>query len=276
MRSLIAAIAIIAAASVIAHADPDPKRKVVVLEYRSHSSALKGIAARIQETMGKQTSLQLLGLDQTRTQYGADLDAALVKCAGEADCLAGIGHKVGASDVVLVAVSELGDVILTIQRIDVSQKKAVTRIADSLPAGAEPTEDQINGYLARLLAPTDFMRYGVIDIVANLPDAIVTVGNQSRGKTPIKPLKLPAPAEYVVKIEKEGYESFTSRINLPPDGELKVEANLSLKGGERAWYAHWYVLVPAGIIVAGATGATIYYVTRSGPSDTVPVMGTIE
>lgn len=269
-------LSLVAALATIAHADPDPKRKVVVLEYRSSSSALHGIGARVLATMSKQTSLQLLGLDQTRTVYGADLDHAVAKCAGDAECIAAIGKKVRAADVVLVAVSELGDVILTIQRIDVAKRVAVTRIADSFAANATPSDDQINGYLARLLAPTDFARYGVIDIVANLADAAVTVGGTSRGKTPINPLKLPAPATYVVKIEKDGYESFSANIALPPDGELKVEANLSKKGAGATWYNHWYVLVGAGLIVAGAAGGAIYFATRDAAANSVPVTGTLE
>lgn len=272
-RLLIAA-ATVALLAQAAAADPDPKRKVSVLEFRSGSSALQGISQRVLDTMSKQTSLQLLGLDATRTQYGADLDQAITKCNGEANCIAAIGKKVGAADVVLVAVSELGDVILTIQRIDVARQQAVTRIADSFAPGASPSEDQVNGYLARLLSPNDFVRYGVIDIVANLSGASVTVGGTDRGKTPIQPLKLPAPANYEVKVTKEGFEPFSTRIQLPPDGELKVEARLSKGGGATAWYQKWYVLTVAGVLVAGTAGTVIYFATRS-PADSVPVSGTL-
>lgn len=273
MTRLLVALACLASVA-IAHAEPDPKRKVSVLEYRSGSSALQGISQRVFDTMSKQTSLQLLSLDATRTQYGADLDAAIVKCAGEASCIAAIGKKVGAADVILVAVSELGDVILTIQRIDVARTQAVTRIADSFAPGASPTEDQVNGYLARLLSPNDFMRYGVIDIVANLSGAAVTVGGTNRGLTPIQPLKLPAPANYEVKVTKDGYEPFSTRIQLPPDGELRVEARLSKQGAGTAWYQKWYVLTIAGVLVAGTAGTVIYFATRE-PSDTVTVGGSL-
>lgn len=276
MSRVISALVALCVLATTAFANPDPKRKVAVLEYRSGSTALKGVTRGILGTMSKQTSLQLLDLDQARTQYGAALDADVVKCAGDAECIAAIGKKIGAVDVMLVAISELGDTILTVQRIDVAKGQAVTRIADSFPPGGEPSDDQINGYLARLLAPSDFMRYGVIAIVANLTGAAVTVGGTPRGTTPIEPLKLPAPAEYVVKVEYEGYTPFTTRINLPPDGELKVEATLAKRGSEPAWYTRWYVLVGAGLLVAGAAGTTIYFVTREGPSDTVGVSGTLD
>jgi hypothetical protein len=271
MKRILVGLAVVLAIAGVAVAEPDPKRKVVVLEYRSGSSALPGISKTVVATMQAQTSLQLLGPDQTRTQYGAALDQDIVKCAGDAGCIAQLGARVGAVEVVLIGVSELGDVILTMQRIDVRKKDVATRIADSLPAGAAPTEDQINGYLVRLLAPTDFIRYGVIDIVANLTGAAVTVGGESRGLTPIQPLKLHAPATYSIRVEKAGYVPFTTRVALPPDGEIKVEAELS-KRGSTAWYQRWYVLAGAGLLIAGGAGTAIYFGTRD-TGNTVPVSG---
>lgn len=270
MRIGTAILALVALAGV-ADADPDPKRKVAVLEYRSGSAALPGVAKRLIDEMSKQTSLQLLGPDQTRTVYGDQLDQALVKCAGDAECIAAIGRKVGVAEVILVGVSELGDVILTMQRIDANAKSVVTRVADSLAAKSTPSEDQINGYLARLLAPGDFLRYGVIDIVANLAGASVTVGGENRGLTPIQPLKLHAPATYTIRVEKTDYVPFTTKVALPPDGEIKVEAELSKRGAGSAWYQRWYVLAGAGLLVAGAAGTVIYFGTRPEASDRVPV-----
>ncbi|CAN5869986.1 hypothetical protein BH11MYX3_BH11MYX3_05530 [soil metagenome] len=276
MRQLAVIIALSVGFAAIAHAEPDPKRKVAVLEYRSGSSALPGIAKRLLAEMGKQTSLQLLSPDQTRTIYGDQLDQALVKCAGDAECIANIGKKVGANEVILVGVSELGDVILTLQRINVPGRSVVTRVADSLAATSTPSDDQVNGYLARLLAPGDFIRYGVIDIVANLAGASVTVGGESRGLTPIQPLKLHAPASYQIRVEKIGYMPFTTKVALPPDGEIKVEAELSRRGAGSAWYQRWYVLAGAGLLVAGAAGTAIYFGTRTTISDRVPVTIIVE
>jgi hypothetical protein len=256
-----------------AHADPDPKRKVIVLEYRAGSSALPGIAARLVDTLAKQTSLEVLGPDQTRAVYGEHLDQVIVKCAGDAECVARIGQKVGAAEVILLGVSELGDVILTMQRIDVPRRLVEARIADSLPAGAAPSNEQINAYLTKLLPPGDFLRFGVIDIVTSEVGARVTVGGEPRGDTPIKPLKLHAPASYDVRIEKSGFVAFTTKVQLPPDAELKVNATLQRPGGT-TWWQHWYVLAGAGMLVAGAAGTTIYFATRNA-SDRVPVMGTV-
>lgn len=279
MRALVLAFAVLTALAQRAHGDPDPRRKVIVLEYRAGSSALPGIAARIVATLAKQTSLRVLGQDQARALYGDHLDQVLAKCAGEAACIARIGQKAGAAEVILVGISELGDVILTMQRIDVANREVAGRVADSLAAGVVPADAQIAGYTTRLLPPTDFLRFGVIDIVANLAGAAVTVGGEPRGLTPIQALKLHAPASYDIRVDKQGYVPFTTRVALPPDGEIKVEAQLSRRGSE-AWYQHWYVLAAAGLVVAGAGGTAIYFGTRepggAAPPGSLPITGSIQ
>jgi hypothetical protein len=269
MRSLL----IVALLAGVVHAEPDPKRKVAVIEYRAGSSGLPGIATRIGAALGKGTSLGVIGPDQARSLYGDAIEQALVKCAGEADCVAKIGQKVGASEVILVGVSEMGDVILTMQRIDVRAGTVSGRVADSLAANAQPTEAQLDAYLTRLLPPSDFLRFGVIDIVASEAGAAVTVGGEARGVTPIQPLRLRAPAAYEIKVEKQGFVPFSTSVQLPADGVLKVRAPLQRPGKDH-WYTKWYVLVPTGIILAGLGGGAIYVATNEG-SDRVKFNGSL-
>jgi PEGA domain len=267
---LLLSFAILAAVARLAHGDPDPRRKVIVLEYRAGSSALPGIASRVVATLAAKTSLGVLGQDQARAVYGDHLDQVLAKCGGEATCVARIGQKTGAAEVILVGISELGDVILTMQRIDVANRAVSSRVADSLAAGATPSDSQITEYATRLLPPSDFLRFGVIDIVANLTGAAVTVGGEPRGITPIEVLKLRAPASYEIRVDRSGYVPFTTRVALPPDGEVKVFAQLSRRGGDAAWYQHWYVLAAASLVVAGAGGTAIYFGTRDTGSPIAP------
>lgn len=275
MRTLLAlALALVCLASG-ASAEPNPKRKVAVLEFRSGSSALQGMATRVVSALSKQTSLQVLGPDQGRVIYGDQLDGTIVKCAGEAECVAKIGEKIGAQEVILVGVSELGDVILTMLRIDVESKQVTARIADSLAENTSPTDAQVDAYLQRLLPPGDFKRFGVIEIVANLAGAAVTISGEPRGVTPIQKLTLPAPATYDIRIEKQGFVPYRTKVELPPDGQLKVEAELSMRG-EAAWYQRWYVLAAAGVLVAGAAGTTIYFATKSDSSDFAKIIGEVE
>jgi hypothetical protein len=251
-----------------ARGDPDPRRKLIVLEYRAGSSALPGIATRVVSLLSKRTSLNVLGPDQARAVYGDPLDQVLVKCGGEGVCIARIGQKIGAAEVILVGISELGDVILTMQRIEVASRTVASRVADSLAAGAIPSDSQIADYVNRLLPPSDFLRFGVIELVANLSGAAVTVGGQPRGVTPIEALKLQAPATYDIRVEKSGYVPFSTKVALPPDGEIKVEAELSRRSAGEAWYQRWYVLAAAGVVLAGAGSTAIYFATRDtgGPA----------
>ncbi|MEJ7599093.1 MAG: PEGA domain-containing protein [Kofleriaceae bacterium] len=271
-RALIIALAI--AGSATAHAEPDAKRKVSVLEYRAGSSGLPGIAARVAAALGKQTSLQVIGPDQTRAVFGDGLEQTLVKCEGEADCVAKIGARVGAAEVILVGVSELGDVILTMQRISVPGRSIEGRVADSLAPGAQPSDSQLDSYLTKLLPPTDFMRFGVIAIVANEVGADVTVGGEKRGITPIQPLKVRAPASYEIRVEKYGFVPFTTQVTVPADGEYNVRAQLQRPGAGKSWYTRWYVLAAAGVLVAGAAGTTIYFATAES-SDRVDFNGSV-
>jgi hypothetical protein len=277
--AIAAAAAVAAALPSAARAEPNPKRKIMVLEYRASSAALPGVARRVAGAIGKQTSLGVLAPDQARAVYGEQLDQALVKCAGDAECVAKLGQRVSAAEVILVGVSELGDVILTMQRIDVGSHTVEARIADSLAEGAAPTDAQVDAYLQRLLPPTDFLRFGVIDVVANLTGASVFVGGERRGETPLPPLKLPAPASYEIRVEKVGFQAYKTRLALPPDGEIKVEANLSRPGGSAAWYQRWYVVAGLGLVVAGAGGTAIYFATRDTSvmgDGRIGVTGTVE
>jgi hypothetical protein len=287
VRAVVLALLAVAALGALATparadvAQPSPKRKVVVIEYRSGSAALPGIARRVTEALRKLTSLEVLGPDQTRVEYGDHLDQVIVRCAGEAECIGRIGQKVGAAEVILVGISELGDVIVTMQRIDVPTRSVSARIADSIPNGNSPSDAQLATYLNRLLPPTDFVRYGVLDIIASEAGASVSVGGEARGTTPIKPLKLHAPASYDIRIAKDGFVPFTAQVAVPPDGEIKVRAALQRRGAAAAWYTHWYVLAIASVLVASAAGGTIYFVehkdtTMPLPPDHIPVTGTLQ
>jgi hypothetical protein len=276
MKPASAGVAIAAAmiaSATVARAEPDPKRKVVVLEYRAGSAALAGIADRVATRIGNLTSLRVIDPDAARQKIDG-LDAAVVRCSGEAACLASIGGKLAVDEVIVVGVSELGDVILTLQRIGVREKSVSSRIAESLAADEKPSDAVIAKYLSRLLPPSDFVRFGMIKIVANLSGAIVKLGDEERGTTPVPPLKVPAPASYDIRVEKDGYVPFGASVAVPPDGEVEVRAQLTKRGGETRWYQKWWVLAIAGAAVVGASGAAIYVATR--PGDTVPTGGDIE
>jgi hypothetical protein len=271
---LVVALAVLVALAGRGRADPDPKRRLIVLEYRAGSNGLPGIANRLADELRRQTSLDVLGPDQTRAVFGDHLAQSIVRCAGDADCIAKIGGKVGAAEVLLVGVSELGDVILTMQRIDVADHAVRARVADSLATGATPSEEQLAGYLGKLMPASDFLRFGILDIIASEAGALVTVGGEKRGTTPMGPLRLHAPATYDVRVEKAGFVPFTTKVRLPPDGDMKVTATLQHPGGGGSWFERHTlaIVIVSALVVGGAVGGVVYYETRT-TSDHVPFGG---
>jgi hypothetical protein len=268
MAALCAASVLLQAGAAVA--DPDPKRKIAVLEYRSGSAALAHADKRFAAILKQRTSLQVVDADEARAGFSR-LDADVVACAGDGACVARIGAKLGVREVLLVGVSEFGDVILTLQRIDVGDRKVSARIAEALAEKVEPTDEDLTGYITRVMPPSDFLRYGVIRIDANLTGADVTVGGVRKGETPVPALKVKAPAKYDLRITKAGFTPFRLSVDVPPDGEVRVNAELTREGGKGAWYGRWWVAALAGAVVIGAVGTGIWLGTRS-PSE-VPVGG---
>lgn len=252
----------------------DGKRKVAVLEYRAGSAALPGIDGRIAALLKKQTSLGVIDAGEARKSYGAKLDADVVECAGEASCIARIGMKVGAREVLLVGVSEFGDVILTLQRIDVRRRKVATRIAEALAADADPGDDSLGGYLRRVMPESDFLRYGTIKVSANLAGAAVFLGKERHGETPIDTLRVRAPATYDLRLTKAGFVPFQARVAVPPDGQVEVTARMTREGAGGPWYTKWWAAAIAGVVVAGGVGVGVWMAQDA--SSSVPVGGQID
>ncbi len=261
------AAALVCALATAARAEPDPRRRVAVLEYRGGSAELTGVGARIAGLLRKRTSLEVIDAEKARAGY-ASLESDLSACGGQAACVARIGGKLGATEVLLVGVGEFGDVILTLQRIEVASGRAVTRVAEALAAGAHPGDDQLASWLERVLPPADFDRFGIIRIAASVGGADVEVGGSARGKTPLSPVRVPAPATYDIVVAKPGFVAFRASVAVPPDAEVVVRAELSRRS-ERPWYGRWWGLTLIGAVAVGAIATTV--VLTSGSDDDVPV-----
>jgi hypothetical protein len=253
---------------------PDARRAVAVLEFRSGSTALPGIDRRIAALLDEETSLELVAGDGARTRYGGRLDADVVACGGEERCIAKLGARLDVDEVLLVGVSEFGDVILTLQRISVGSRAATMRIAEALAPEASPSDPELAGYLRRVMPESDFLQFGTIRVAANIAGAEVFVDRQRRGVTPLDALEVPAPATYVLQVTRRGYTPFRARVAVPPGGEVEVTARLT-REASHAWYQRWYVLAAAGVVLAGGVGVGVFLATQDAP-DGVPVTGTFD
>ncbi len=242
----------------------DPKRTLAVLEYRAGSAALPAIHERIAALLSRSTSLRVTDSSEARKLMGG-VDQRVARCAGAARCVAAIGKKLGVDEVLLVGVSEFGDVILTLQRIDVRRRRVLSRVAEALGAKETPTDKILRRYLERVLPKSDFRRFGQIRIDTNVRGAKVVVGKTSRGSTPVKPLLVPAPGTYDISLTKRGYVPFHATIDVPPDAIVQVRPTMSRRS-PHAWYKRWWAASIAGTLVVGAI-TTAVILSRDAPTD---------
>lgn len=261
-RALVAALLLWSAA-----ARAEGKRKVAVLEYRAGTPVLEGIGGRLAGIMQKRTALAVSSPEDARRGMPS-MDAELARCAGEAGCVAALGRKLGVDEVILVGVSELGDVILGIQRVRTRDGTVESRVAESLSAGEAPDDAMLTGYLKRLLPPGDFRRFGVIRVRADVRGAQVFVADQARGVTPLADLKVDAPAKYSVRVSKKGYVDFNATVVVPPDGVVEVVPRMTRvgRGGSTPWYGRWWVWAGVGGAVV-ATTAIVVVTSQDDPTE---------
>jgi hypothetical protein len=237
------------------------RHAVAVLEHRS-GAALDGVATRLATELGRLTGFAVSSPDQARATFGETLDAQVVRCSGDGACLADLGYRLGVQEVVLVAVSEFGDAVITLQRIGVDSRKVEARVAEALDRGKALDDDTLDRYLTRLLPPSVFLQFGVIDVVANQRGATVRIDGDPRGQTPITPLRVRAPASYDLRVDKPGFVSFSATVAVPPQGAVKVTAQLTRRAPKGAWYQRRWVIAVAAATVVSAAGTAAYFASR--------------
>lgn len=248
---------------------------VAVLEYRSGVEQVPDLTERLSQALSHNTSLRVIGLREGRQRIGAKLDGDVAACAGESACLAEVGRRMGVGEVLLAAVSQLGDVVLALQRIDVTDKGVRARVADSMPVGQSLSEVRVLGWLQQLYPPETFKRYGQINVSADVAGAQLYINARPRGKTPLTaPVRVLAPGSYRLLLERPQYLPFQASVTVMPDTTVDVSAHLSPEVKARPWYRRWYVWTAIGAAaVAGVSvGMAVYYgAFYEGPPDMTQV-----
>lgn len=243
---------------------PENHKTVAVLEYRAGARGAAGIGERLATLLAQNAALDVIGPQEARRRAGARIDAQVARCGGDPTCIAGIGENLHAREVLLVGVSQLGDVILAMQRIDVARGTAGARLAESLAPDSEPTDEEIVGWLRQLFPPDVFKRYGSIKVVSDVSGAQVAFNGEYQGRTPIAgAIKVSAPQTYKVRVTKPGFVPFQAGIDVLPDATVEVRVALTRESQPVPWFKKWYVWAAVGgaVAIAGASVA-IYYGTR--------------
>lgn len=262
---MVAALAALASTPAAAQTS---SRKVAVIEVRSGSSAVPDVGTRLAQQLASSTSLTVLTPDAARQSYGDRLDAEATGCVGQAGCIARLARSMKVDEILLVGISELGDIIMTLQRIRAAGDVA-GRVAEAMPPDATPSPADLDKLLRRVFPEKDFERYGSIRVEANIKGAAVYLGEKKIGTTPLAPVQVLAPADYQVIVKKKGYSPFRAAIEVGPDTVVKVNPELTALQRD-AWYKKWWVLAIAGGVTAAATVGAVILVTRD--SNDVPVM----
>lgn len=244
-------------------------RTIAVLEFRGGVRAAARISTGMAEQLQRLTSHTVISPAEARRRLGPTVDAEVAQCSGDAACIGGVGRRLGCDEVILVGLSTLGDLIVAIQRIDARSGQVLTRLADSLNPRRRIQESTLVSYLRRLLPPTDFKRYGRIIIRSSKDGDQVFLDGTLQGRSPIPPLRLPAPARYEVKVTRPGHVPFVARLDVLPDASVEVNPTLSAKSRPLKWYQHWWVWALVGGVVAG-TATTVAVVSLSRKPDQVP------
>lgn len=251
---------------------------VALFEYRNDVKQLSDLVERLTAAMAQNTSLGVINLGEARRRLGPSVDAEVARCDGETKCLTAVGERLKVKEVLLLAVSQLGDVVLALQRIDVAEKRVVARYADSLSGGQGVDEARLLGWLQQLYPPETFKRYGQIRIAADTVGAQVYVNAKPRGETPLpEPLSVLAPGNYRLLIEKPRHLPFQASVTVMPDTLVEVEARLVKENIQQPWYKRGYVWggIAAGVVAVVATGLAVYYATDKPPPDTTHVPATV-
>jgi hypothetical protein len=261
--------ALLAAAAV-----PTPaaaRRRVAVVEHRIGVTRAADLATRMAALLQRAAAVDVIDPMDARRRLSGRLDSLIARCGGDARCVAEIGERLQVDEVILVGISQLGDVILALQRIGVMTRTVASRIAEALPADAEPNDETLLGYLRRLLPADVFRRYGAIRVRANLDGAEVTLDGAVQGVTPLTMPQVEAPRRYQLKVRRPGYLDFTAALDVQPDGVVEVTPELQRRSGEPSWYQRWWVWGIAGAVLAGSATAIVLLLRPAAPSQMVPI-----
>jgi PEGA domain-containing protein len=241
-----------------ARGEGEVRRRVAVLEFRGGVERAPDLGSAIAKRMQKTAALDVIDPQEARRR-AVDVDAEVARCAGDPDCTARVGGRLDVDEVLLVAMSQLGAVVLSLQRVDVLSGKATgSPVSAVLPATGPGGDDQIDGWLRQLYPPTVFKRYGYLSIRARVDGAVVKLNGLVQGETPLEGrIKLAAPKAYIVTVTKPGRVSSSARIDVVPDGTVEWTAELPEAEGPLPWYKRWYTWAIAGAVAAAAVGAGV-------------------
>lgn len=266
VAAALAALLLVVPSVVVAAAAPPEqaaaRRRVAVLEYRGGVDSAPDLAEAIAAELRRTAALEVVDLREARRRNGK-VDGEVARCAGDPACTAKAGRKLNVDEVLLVAMSQLGDLVINLQRVDVESGKAVVTPVSAVLSSPAVEREVIGPWLRQLYPPEVFVRYGRILVTANVDGAVISLNGKVSGETPLDgPITVLAPRSYRVTVTKKDRITFQARIEVLPDATVEVAADLPPEQLATPWYKRWYPWAIVGGVVAGAAAATILYIRR--------------
>ena len=237
-----------------------PRPVIAVLEYRAGVSDQADLADRFVELMRSKSNAEVLSVQDCRRMLGSGLDAKVSECKEDVACYSRLGAKLGATEILLIRMTEFGTILINVGRILVQGAKTGVTVDLDIKPGAPITKLQIYQILRRIYPEEAFRRFGTLEIASNQKGATVMLDTRPVGQTPIQPLKLEAPRKYSIQLRKPGYVPFQATVDLVPNAKLRLNASLSKVGTaeSKPWYRQWWVIPLATGVVLAAGGAVWY------------------
>ncbi len=275
MRKLVVVTLLLACCAAFPRAADARKRSIAVLEFRQGVSALPWFADRMAKRLRHLTGLRVLGPTEARQKIGDRVDTFVAKCQGQPGCVGAIGKRLGVTEVILIGMSSLGDIIIQITRVRVRNKRVLSSVGHTMPPLSKLSTKKLDSLLRRLMPRKVFLRYGFIKVRSNRKGAKVFLNDKKRGLTPLKgKIRVKAPSAHRVKVSKPGYVDFSADLKVPPDGTVTVNAVLPLIPKQvtpfyKKWW-FWTVIASSVVTIAGVTTGIMLTVGKK--PDSVPAV----
>lgn len=248
---------------------------VAVLEFRAGVSEQADFADRVVDLLRAKSMAQVLSPQDCRRMLGPGTDAMVADCKENPTCFAKMGRKLGASEVLLIGMTEFGTVLVNLTRIQTADAKTLSSVDMDVQLGEALPKLRIYQILRKLYPDEFFRRYGTLEVTANEKGAAVRLGDRLMGRTPLDPLQLEAPRKYEITVSKPGFVPFAATVDLVPNARLRLDARLSPEGKSAAgaWYTRgWVIALATGVVVTAS--AAVWWYGHASPSD-VPASVTL-
>lgn len=240
-------------------ADDVPASLVIYRYDLDSSNALADLEDRLVRALRANTALTLRALSRAQR-------SAAQECSGEPQCLAKVVAPTGSDGLLLVVVSQLGEVTPIMSRINVRTGQVMARMGQPLAEDTVISQEMVLSWLQNLLPAGLFKRYASIKIETDVAGAQVYLNAARQGVTPLdRPLRVLAPATYQVRIEKAQHLPFLANLTVLPDAATELRAPLPRSLQPIPAYKRWYLWATIGAGVALAAGGTALYLGLKAP-----------